>query len=251
MFQGMDQDITRLSKKERRDLRRQERSEQQETSSHQRTFRRLILWGGSFVLLGLAVWGLYRLGQRIPQITPGELSVPVSASDHITGNPDSSTTLVEYADLQCPACGSYHNEILKKLVADEGTKFRFVFRYFPLRTIHKNADIAAQAAEAAGLQGKFWEMEDLLFERQNAWSDLSKAADTFAGYAKELGLDVGRFKIDIVSDSVKQKITTDENGGRAAGVNSTPTFYLNGKQIQNPQSYDAFKSLVTVQPTSS
>jgi protein-disulfide isomerase len=133
---------------------------------------------------------------------------------------------------------------VKQLVRDFNTKIKLVYRYFPLEAVHPYAVISAHAAEAARQQGKFWEMHDLLFEHQNDWTNSQDPQSIFISYAQKIGLDVEKFKNDINSDSVKKFVSDEENAGITAGINATPTFFLNGKQITNPTSYDAFKNIV-------
>lgn len=160
------------------------------------------------------------------------------------GNPSASVTLVEYSDFQCPACGAY-STIVKRLIGEFGDRVKLIYRHFPLRNTHKNAQLAAQAAEAAGSQGKFWEMHDLLFENQAQWSVISFAAGTaFEEFAESLNLNIDQFKKDIDSQNIKNKIEKDFQSGIAAGVDHTPTFFINRKQIPNPQSYDEFRNAI-------
>lgn len=133
--------------------------------------------------------------------------------------------VVEFADFQCPACAVAY-PVMKKLQKEYGDRVTFVYRNFPLSSIHGNALISAQAAEAAGKQGKFYEMHDMLFENQADWSDLSNPIDVFAGYAKNIGLDVEKWKTDTYSAEVKSIISNDTNDGEAVGVVSTPTFFI-------------------------
>lgn len=155
-------------------------------------------------------------------------------ADQVFGNRDSKVILVEYADFQCPACGSAHPG-LKTLTEQYKGQIAFVFRNFPLSTIHPNARAASAAAESAGLQGKYWEMHNSLFENQNAWSDLQGNArtDAFVSYAKTLGLDTAKFTTDLASTDVNQKISFDQAIGKKLGVDSTPTFYLNGTKVES------------------
>ena len=125
-----------------------------------------------------------------------------------------------------------------------GATVRIVYRHFPLTQLHKNSLAASYAAEAASKQGKFWEMHDMLFERQELWSNGENVAETFVGYAKELGLDTEKFKTDMESQDVKDRVKRDMNSGTAAGVPGTPTFFLNGKQIDSPRSFEAFRALL-------
>jgi protein-disulfide isomerase len=172
-----------------------------------------------------------------PAITEGEWS---------KGPKDAKVTLIEYADFQCPACASYH-PIVKNVLEAYSDKVLFVYREFPLYTIHPNASISAQAAEAAGLQGKFWEMYDLLYTKQSEWAFVAGnriVEQNLDVYAKSLGLDMDKFHADLNSDQVLKKIKVDVDGAIEAGVGRTPTFYLNLKQMQNPASEQEFKSLL-------
>lgn len=152
--------------------------------------------------------------------------------DHVTGNKDANIVLVEYGDYQCPPCKAAY-PIVKNLTTAYGDHVAFVFRNFPVSTSHPNARIAAGTAEAAGLQGKYQEMHDMLFEQQSAWSgaSLKERDSVFLGYAEQLGLDVNRFKTDIASDAVNKKITFDAALGRQVGVTGTPAFFLNGESV--------------------
>ncbi len=166
----------------------------------------------------------------------------VSASDWVKGKSEGVTTLIEYSDLQCPACGLYF-PVLKRLNDEFGEQMRFVYRHFPLTQIHKNAELAARATEASGLQGKFWEMHDLLFMRQDEWSQ-GDARKLLGDYAKELGLDLEKFLKDLDSSEVNSAVKADYNSGLILKVNTTPTFFLNGKRITNPRNYDEFRDII-------
>lgn len=199
--------------------------------------------------MGLIVLGVAALtglqGSGAPSQT-ALLSNAISTGDWTAGNPGARATIIEYADFECPACGAYH-PIVKRLVSEYSDRIRFVYRYFPLRQIHWNAELAADAAEAAGRQGKFWEMHDSIFENQAKWSVVpGLAREEFTRYASSLGLDMKKFAADIDSQSVKDRIESDYQSGIAAGVDHTPTFFLNGRQIQNPQNYEEFKNLLDV-----
>ncbi|MEI7689463.1 MAG: thioredoxin domain-containing protein [Candidatus Saccharibacteria bacterium] len=153
-------------------------------------------------------------------------------AEHVYGNPNSPVTLVNYGDFQCPACATTHPRI-KAIVEQYKDKIRFVFRNFPLTTIHPNAKAAAATAEAAGLQGKYWEMHDKLYENQTAWASLSGTERTtfFENYARELNLDMGEFSTDVASESVRDKIAYDTAISKKINVIGTPTFYLNGTKL--------------------
>ncbi len=154
--------------------------------------------------------------------------------DHTFGKADSKVMFVEYGDFQCPGCGAAFAPV-KAVTEKYKNQIAFVFRNFPLASIHPNARAAAATAEAAGLQGKYWEMHDKLYEGQNTWGSLSSNERTnfFASYAQELGLNVDRFKTDLASQEVNKKINFDQAVGKKVGVNSTPTFFLNGKKMDN------------------
>lgn len=156
--------------------------------------------------------------------------------DHVFGKAGSKVTLIEYGDFQCPPCGSIH-PVIKAITEQYKDKLQFVFRNFPITTSHPNAKAAAGTAEAAGLQGKYWEMNNKIYESQSAWSSLSgtERTDFFAGYAKELGLDMDKYNADLAgttnSASITMKINYDYALGKKAGVDATPTFYLNGVKL--------------------
>lgn len=159
---------------------------------------------------------------------------------------DSATaTLVEFGDYQCPACGAY-SPVVDQVMKDFAGSLNFVFREYPLTSIHANAQYAAQAAQAAGLQGKYFEMHHVLYQKQSEWSEgaTDKAKQAITGYAKDIGLDMEQFAKDVDSDAVKNAVTADVRDGDALGINSTPTFYLNGIKMVNPQSVADFESLV-------
>ncbi len=207
-----------------------------------RAAKTAIIWAVVVLVIGAAVYGLIQLGGG----TAGNSGVAVdkvSDADHVKGPLNAPATLIEYSDLQCPACGAYY-PIVKRLASEFGDKLLIVYRHFPLRQIHKHAAEAAQAAEAAALQGKFWAMHDKLFETQESWSSLGSVESTFVGYARDLGLDESKFKSDYASQAAKDRVSRDEQSGNAAKVNATPTFFLNGQKLANPRSYDEFKKLV-------
>ncbi len=144
---------------------------------------------------------------------------------------EGSITLVEFSDFQCPACLSIQAP-LKQILAKYEGKVQFVYRHFPLSSIHKNAQMAAQVSEAAHQQGKFFEMHDKLFETQASWQGLSDPKDTFKGYAKELGMDENKFATDLESQSTKDVINTDLLATTRYRLTGTPTFFINGSKVE-------------------
>jgi len=204
--------------------------------------KRIIIWAGTIAILLLAVAGIIWAVKNSSNPQSGDLAVPVSAEDHMKGNPESAITLVEYSDFQCPACKSYY-PIVEKLMDGYGSKIRFVYRHFPLPQ-HTNARPTAIAAEAAGLQGKFWEMHKVIFDHQDEWSPLADPRDTLLSYAEALGLDKEKFLQDFDSSDLKKKVEDDLQGGIRSRVRATPTFFLNGAAMVNPRSYDEFKRAI-------
>jgi protein-disulfide isomerase len=161
--------------------------------------------------------------------------------DHIRGNPSSAMTLVEYGDFECPHCGQAHL-VLGKLMDRMGDQVRLVFRHFPLAQIHPHAELAAEAAEAAGAQGQFWEMHDMLFENQDALD-----APSLAAYAGELGLDLPRFELELVEHSRSPRVREDFASGVRSGVNGTPTFFINGRRHNAPWDLESLTQAIEEQ----
>ncbi|HTO52398.1 MAG TPA: thioredoxin domain-containing protein [Myxococcota bacterium] len=159
-----------------------------------------------------------------------ELAVPIRDSDHVIGPASAPVTVVEYGDFQCPYCGSAH-PIVKKLLHELGREIRFVFRNFPLSTVHPHAEHAAEAAEAASAQGLFWEMHDLLYENQGALED-----DDLVAYAARAGAQKTRFTRELSSHIYAPRVREDFMGGVRSGVNGTPTFFING--VRHDDSFD-------------
>ena len=196
----------------------------------------------SLSIFGLAIFGVLFFGQYLSK-SPETASM-VSNVDFIPSE-EGKAVLVEFSDFQCPACGMYY-PVVKQLKSEFGDKLKVVYKHFPLRTIHKNADLAARSSEVALIQGKFWEMHDLIFENQKDWADSGKALSIFTDYALSLGLDQEKFLADINLNSVFDKVNSDYQEGIQLKVNGTPTFFLNGKKITNPKSYDEFKQLIEI-----
>ena len=153
------------------------------------------------------------------------LKPTVSNADHAQGNMDADLVIVEYGDYQCPYCGAAY-PILKKLMSQFGDQIKFVFRNFPLSEMHQYARAAALAAEAAGLQGKFWEMHDAIYENQRALNEM-----LLMKLAEKLKLNIPQFGEDIKSSKLAEKVDADFESGVMSGVNGTPSFYVNGKKF--------------------
>ena len=182
----------------------------------------------------------------LPTLVPTQTPVPepaactayplnVQATDHVFGKADALVTLIEYGDMQCPACGQLHPSLKATMNAISDT-VRLVFRHFPLTSVHDKALIAAHGTEAAAIQGKFWEMHDLLYEKQSEWESLPVAqiTETLKTYAQQLSLDVAKFETDLGSPAVAERVQADVKTGTASQIQATPTLYLDGRAI-NPQ----------------
>jgi len=205
-----------------------------------------IIFGAIVVLIlgGLVVYSrISNPGIDVSNVDPGVAQVATDnngqIADHTYGNEDSKVVLIEYGDFQCPSCGGAHPNI-KSILEDYKDDILFIFRNFPITNIHPNAKAAAAAAEAAGLQGKYWEMHDMVFENQNSWKDYSTSerTDAFKAYAEQLGLDVDRFGADLSLASINRKIAFDVALAKKVGVDATPTFILNGEKISQEASSD-------------
>jgi protein-disulfide isomerase len=192
------------------------------------------------VVAGAVFWGI-----RTQDSGSKSVNVEVTDEDTYLGSRDAKVTLLEYSDFQCPACKAYEDIVKQLRDSYSSEDLRIVYRHFPLRSIHPNADLAAQAAEAAGEEGKFWEMKDLLFKNQDEWAKEKDPRGLFGAYAKAIGLDVAEFDEDLLpEDDSKERVEKDYQSGVALGVNSTPTFILNGVVLKNPQGIDEFKKLI-------
>lgn len=153
---------------------------------------------------------------------------------HVRGNPNAAVTLEEFGDFQCPTCGSYHPE-LKKIEAEFGDKLKLIFRELPLLPMHEHALMAAQAAEAAGVQGKFWEMHDLLYDNQTKWMEQKDLVPVFVDYAKQIGINPDQFMKDLNGETVAQRIFQDGKRAHSFGLKGTPSFFVNGKEAKDDQ----------------
>lgn len=209
-----------------------------------------IIFGAICVVLfgGLVIWsGRDRV--NVSGIDTNKLQSAAADSgnigDHVFGNKNAKVVLVEYGDIQCPACGSAHPTV-RQLTEKYQDQLAFVFRNFPLTSIHPNARAAAAAVEMAGLQGKYWEMHNILYENQDDWSSASTSerGGKFADYAQQIGLNKSEFTkaLNDKSSQINKKINFDIALGRKLNVSATPTFYLNGKQLASNQ-YDSVEHL--------
>ncbi len=207
--------------------------------------KQILPWLAVALVVVASVLGILYLVQRqIGATTAGTpLSVAVSLSDWQRGAAAPKVTLVEYGDFQCPACASYY-PLVKELESEFSGDLSLVFRHYPLGQ-HANAMPAARAAEAAGKQGKFWEMYDLLYSHQDEWAEKGETLPQFTAYATSMGLDLTRFAADFSdTTAIDQKIADQKKSGDTSQVLGTPTFFVNGKKIANPGSYAEFKVII-------
>ncbi|HEX8493388.1 MAG TPA: thioredoxin domain-containing protein [Pyrinomonadaceae bacterium] len=159
-------------------------------------------------------------------------TAPGAQPPHVRGGKNAVITLEEFGDYQCPPCGALFRE-LKKIEAEYGEQLRLIFRHYPIVERHKHALAAAQAVEAAGLQNKFWEMHDRIYETQADWAEKDDARAIFTNYARELRLDVERFTRDMNSSEAEARIVADRRRAAAMGVQGTPTLFVNGRQLRS------------------
>lgn len=184
-----------------------------------------------FILLVVGVLGFAVIQSKNNGQTTRKIENPkvVQADDHVRGKTDSKVFLITYGDYECPACNAWEPE-LEKIREEYNDRVAFIFRNFPLTDKHINAFAAARAAESAALQGKFWEMHDLLYARWAEWRGDNKSAQgKFEGYAEELGLDMTKFKEDYKSESIADRVNSDLASANEVGATGTPTFIVNGE----------------------
>lgn len=200
----------------------------------------LLILGGGIWLANKSGSGAGTLGSAVSDVAK------LLREDRPTIGPtDARVTIVEFADFQCPACGAAH-PVLKRLVEAYPQDIKLVFRHFPLTELHQNALAVAEAAEAARVQGKFWEMYDQLFAEQSAWEDLSsdEALRSFEQYAQTLGLDVERFKREVSEHTHQARAQEDRADGTSLGVRGTPTFFINNKLYTGQVTFNALKTII-------
>lgn len=207
--------------------------------------KRILFWLGFIVILALIIWGLIVAMNKPSKYGDGsQLGVPaeVGAEDNIIGSSDAPVTIIEYSDFQCPACEMYYH-MVERILASSTTPVRLVYRHFPLIQ-HRNAVPASLASEAAAKQGKFWDMYNLLFSNHSEWTELADPSSVFLGYATKIGLDLKQYESNLADPALLARVKRDENEGLKIGINATPTFFVNGKAITNPASYDEFQTII-------
>lgn len=179
-----------------------------------------------------------------PNNTPLVSNVQGAQPPNFKGAQNSSVVVEEFADYQCPTCATMH-PVMNEVSSAYGSRIKFIYRNFPLTQIHKNAYEAAVSAEAAGLQGKFWDMQNLIFQNQKTWSNVENVRPVFEGYAQTLGIDVEKFKTDVAGLAAKQRVDADIQRAQSLRVSSTPTVLINGVAVPFEQmTIDGMKRII-------
>jgi protein-disulfide isomerase len=198
---------------------------------------------GVIVVVILIFIGIFALSGKKSPSSSGKAG---TLTQHIEGQGKANVTLTEYGDYECPFCGQYF-PTLKQVQTEFNSQIFFQFRNFPLVSIHQNAFAGARAAEAAALQNKFWEMHDALYETQTQWSSASDPISLFNQYATQLGLNLAKFKTDYASSTVNNLINADMAEGNKLNVQGTPSFFLDGKQVQIGNSVASFEKVINAE----
>jgi len=232
--------MEKLTKKERKELKKQENLQKLEKEQKQKTYKKIAFWIVGIVILGLIIWGVAAVVSA-PKDESSNTVSPITSADVATGSATAKANLIEYADFECPACAEY-SKFVEQLRTDYPKDLRVAYRFFPLPQ-HQYGMLTAQVAYAAAKQSKFWEMYKLLYDNQASWAASPNAQGIFDDYAKQLNLNLTKFHNDENADSTKNLINNSYNQGINIGINSTPTFYLNGNVI-SPTNFNDFKSLV-------
>lgn len=188
------------------------------------------------VVVVLAITGLFIFTNKKNNSSGNTTNTTATVSNHTEGNTSSKVRLIEYGDFQCSACEAFY-PIEKQVLPKYLSKISYTFREFPIESLHPNALAAARAAEAASLQGKFFEMHNLLYEDQNLWMNSDNPQTVFDQLASSLNLNITKFNTDFASEAVNNTITADMNDGNKKGVDGTPTYFLNGTKLNNEVIY--------------
>ena len=231
-----------LTKRERRLLAKEKKFEERIKKGKNDEIKK---WGIRTLIFIAVVFGGYKFWQwmNTPQgnVSTSEI-LNARSDDWVKGDSNAKVTLIEYADFECPACAQYL-DILDRLEEEYKSDLRIVYRHFPLPQ-HTKAIDTAKAAEAAGFQGKFWEMNSLLYEKQDEWIEEGNIKERLIEYAKELGLEEGKFTEDYDSDVISKSIKQDEVDALTLRVNQTPTFFVNGKKVISSNGYGDLKEAI-------
>ena len=210
---------------------REQQRKQQLALNRKEKFFKNAKWALFIVAIGVAIYFLFTAtSPPLGDFEPLSFT-EIDETDHVIGNPDASILIIEYSNFQCPACAHY-SPLVMNFMEEHGDSVAFVFRHFPLKQIHRNAEPAARAAEAAAEQGMFWEMKELLFAQQSQWSPAGNPRVLFEQYAEQLGLDVAEFSRAYNSREVAARVEHNYRHAVQSGLRGTPTFFINGQQTQ-------------------
>jgi len=226
-----------MTKKELKALRKLERQQSDGSDSGSGSSKMIIFALGAIIFLAFFGFIIFSIKKN------KDKPIVLSSAGYSRGNPAAKVTLVEFGDLQCPACRAYE-PFVRNALHDYDGKVKLLYKNFPLLTVHPNANLAAKVAVAAGEQGKFFLMHDWLYDNQDSWAELSAndARAKMIEAAKVMGISTDKLQIDIDSKATTDKISVTENEGGVVGVSGTPTFYLNNERMDPmPQNYDEFK----------
>jgi protein-disulfide isomerase len=205
--------------------------EQKQQAAQQREHTKKLM--GKFALFVVApvflLIVIYTLYSQGPTYSP----IEIADNDHVRGTTATPVSIVVYADFQCPACAK-ETQTMARVWPRVRDKAHLIFRHFPITTTHPHSWTASLYAEAAGHQGRFWEMHDYLFANQAVWSGIGDPELEFESYAQDLNLDMNKLRSDMETDEVVQKIRNDQRGGNSSGVRSTPTIFINGTMVARP-----------------
>lgn len=215
----------------------------------------LLIIGSVFVIVLIVGWWLYSSSKPSSTIATNPSNTPTTVDRYATaapgaqppnilGSPTAAVTVEEFADFQCPTCAVKHPE-LKQITSIYNNRIKFIFRNFPLTQQHPKAYDAAVAAEAAGMQGKFWDMQNLLFTKQGEWASSTDHRKLFTDYAQQIGLDVAKYEADFLGLPAKDRVNKDLERARSLQVNSTPSVYINGMQVPfNQMTVEGMRAMI-------
>lgn len=240
--------MAEMSKKELKEMRKLEEARRNTLEKKANMTKWIAIGAISTIFIGFFLFLVISLRNGNPDLSdPNNTTVELSNSGNFRVAANSTTpaegrpvVITEFADIQCPACKQYH-PIMKSVLDLYPETVALNFKHFPINSIHPNANRAAVVAEAANEQGKFFEMVDLLYERQEAWANLPDPEDVFLQYAQEIGLDLAKFRQDLENPELARRVESQRTEGINAGVNSTPSFFVNGIKIQNPSDITGFQ----------
>lgn len=226
-----------LTKKEKKEQKKLDKIASMETGQKSSKMKIFVIAAVALIFIGF--FGYAVTAAKNKPVAPIELS----DSGWVKGNPEATVTFTEFADFQCPYCKQF-TPIVKQLEKEYAKEVKIVYKHFPLKQAHPNAFPAAVAAEAAGRQNKFWEFHDILYEKQEEWSGQANPTPKFVAYAKSLKLDAEQFEKDLQDNKLKTAVNAQVDEGIKAGVQGTPSLFINGQAIEIPGNYEVLKAQI-------